>query len=147
MNIRASVNRSLVVLLLFALPMLTLSDAEAAESTKRAVEITFLKSKPGQRENLRAFIVANWFAMDKIAKEKGLIVSFTVLDSGNDLGPWNLMVLTTYLDDKGYEGVAAAFESIRLSHKTVRVQGKTLDDLGVVVDSKKTFEIPALVTQ
>ena len=147
MNIRSSVNRSLLLLLAFALPVLTSSHAEAAESPKRAVEITFLKSKPGQREQLRAFIVANWFAMDRIAKEKGLIASFTVLDSGNDKGPWNLMVLTTYLDAKGYDGVAAAYESIRLAHKTVRVQGKTLENLGVVVDSKKLFEIPALVTQ
>jgi hypothetical protein len=147
MNIQANVCRLLLLLLVFASPSLASSNAEAAASTRRAVEVTFLKSNPGQREQLRTFIVANWFAMDTIAKEKGLILSFTVLDSGNDDGPWNLMVSTTYLDDKGYEGVAEAFESIRLAHKTVRVQGKTLEDLGAVVDSRKLFEVPALVTR
>lgn len=147
MNIRAGAFRTLLLLLVLALPVLNSASAASASPNKRAVELTFLKSNPGQREQLKAFIVANWFAMDKIAKQKGLIASFTVLDSGTDEGPWNLLVSTTYLNDKGYDGVAEAFEKIRLAHKTLRIEGKTFEDLGAVVDSKKLFEVPALVTR
>lgn len=53
---------------------------------RRAVELTFLKSKPGQREQLKTFIIRNWFAMDRIAKEQGLLSTFTVMDTGTDEG-------------------------------------------------------------
>ena len=54
---------------------------------RRAVELTFLKSTPGQREPLKQFIVRNWFAMDRIAVQQGLMRSFTVMDTGTDDGP------------------------------------------------------------
>jgi hypothetical protein len=139
--------RPLVLFLAFGLLQVSSFVSAAATQERRAVELTFLKSNPGQRENLRAFIVANWFAMDKIAKDQGLMSAFTVLDSGTDDGPWNLLVSVTYTDERGYEGIAEAFERIRRAHITVRVDGKTLRELGAIVESKKVFETPAIVTQ
>jgi hypothetical protein len=101
-----------------------------------------LKAAPGERENLKRFIVLNWFAMDAIAKQQGLMQAYTVLDSGSDDGPWNLLVSVTYMDAKGYEGIAEAFEKIRRAHQTVPVDGKTLRDLGRIVESKRVFESP-----
>lgn len=115
-------------------------NAAATQPSRRAVELTFLKSLPGQRENLRAFIVANWFAMDRIAKEQGLMDAYTVLDTGSDEGPWNVLVSVTYRDERGYEGIVEAFEKIRAAHKTVRIDGKGLRELGTIVESKKVFE-------
>jgi hypothetical protein len=114
----------------------------ASAATARAVELTFLKAAPGERENLKRFIVLNWFAMDAIAKQQGLMQAYTVLDSGSDDGPWNLLVSVTYMDAKGYEGIAEAFEKIRRAHQTVPVDGKTLRDLGRIVESKRVFESP-----
>lgn len=118
-----------------------------ASEELRAVELTFLKSNPGEREQLKNFIVLNWFAMDKIAKEQGLMSAFTVMDTGTHDGPWNVLVSVTYTDEKGYEGVADAFEKIRRSHTTVRVDGKALRDLGSIVDSKRLLENPAHAAQ
>ena len=109
----------------------------------RAVELTFLKSKPGQRGQLKRFIVLNWFAMDQIAKDQGLMSAFTVLDTGTDQGPWNVLVSTTYMDERGYPGIEEAFEKIRRAHTTVLVDGKGLRELGSIVDSKRLFEDPA----
>jgi hypothetical protein len=119
----------------------------AAPSDRRAVELTFLKSNPGQREQLKSFIVLNWFAMDKIAKQQGLMSAFTVMDTGTDEGPWNVLVSVTYMNDKGYEGISEAFEKIRRAHTTVRVEGKGLRELGAIVESKRMFENPAHATQ
>ena len=106
-----------------------------------------MKSNPGEREQLKSFIVLNWFAMDKVAKEQGLMSAFTVMDTGTDEGPWNVLVSVTYMNEKGYEGITEAFERIRRAHTTVRVGGKTLRDLGAIVDSKRVFENPAHATQ
>lgn len=113
---------------------------------RRAVELTFLKSKPGQREQLKTFIIRNWFAMDRIAKEQGLLSAFTVMDTGTDEGAWNVLVSVTYMNDKGYDGIVDAFERIRRAHAPVRIDGKELRDLGAIVDSKRLFEYPASTT-
>ena len=129
--------------------VLSISVCTAVASTttdRRAVELTFLKSNPGEREQLKSFIVLNWFAMDKIAKEQGLMSAFTVMDTGTDEGPWNVLVSVTYMNEKGYEGIAEAFEKIRRAHTTVRVGGKALRELGSIVESKRMFENPAHVT-
>jgi hypothetical protein len=119
----------------------------SASAERRAVELTFLKSNPGEREQLKTFIVLNWFAMDKIAKEQGLMSAFTVMDTGTDEGPWNVLVSVTYMNEKGYEGIAESFEKIRRAHTTVRVGGKGLRELGSIVESKRMFENPAHATQ
>lgn len=109
--------------------------------------MTFLKSNPGEREQLKTFIVLNWFAMDKIAKEQSLMSAFTVMDTGTDEGPWNVLVSVTYPNEKGYEGITEAFEKIRRAHVTVRVGGKGLRELGSIVESKRVFENPAHATR
>jgi hypothetical protein len=121
--------------------------AASVPTESRAVELTFLKSSPGEREQLKSFIVLNWFAMDRVAKEQGLMSAFTVMDTGTDEGPWNVLVSVTYMNEKGYEGIVEAFERIRRAHVTVRVGGKGLRELGSIVESKRLFENPAHATQ
>ncbi len=104
-----------------------------------AVELTFLKANPCERERLVRFIELNWFAMDRIAVERGLMQDYRVLQTQSDDGPWNVLVEVTYRDERGYAGVADAFETIRKAHENVLVDGKTLRDLGTVVSSQKTY--------
>ena len=133
-------HRNLYLVCLLLVPLLAPSHASAsAPRGTRAVELTFLKSNPGQRDQLKSFIVLNWFAMDKIAKERGLISAFTVMDTGTDDGPWNVLVSVTYMDARGYEGIAEGFEEIRRTHTTVLVDGKSLRELGSIVDSTRLF--------
>lgn len=115
---------------------------EVKQVPLRAVELTFLKATPGNRENLKEFIVRNWFAMDKIAVEQGLMKEFKVMDTGSDDGDWNVLVSVTYRDARGYEGITVEFEKIRAKHKVVLVSGKRMAELGAVVDSRKLYENP-----
>jgi hypothetical protein len=78
--------------------------------------------------------------MDKIAKAQGLIDSYRIFDTGTEEGPWNVLVVVTYRNEKGYEGIAEAFEKIRKQHKVVPASGKLLPQLGRIVDSKRLFE-------
>lgn len=120
-----------------------LADANPAPAGARAVELTSLKSQPGQRENLKRFIVLNWFAIDRITREQGSLHAYTVMDTGSDDGPWNVVVAMTYRDARGYSGIAQAFEKIRKSHRTVLVDGKALQALGSVVEAVQLLEDPA----
>jgi hypothetical protein len=116
------------------------STTPAATETRRvAVELTYLKSKPGERGNLVRYIERNWFEMDRIAKEQGLMDDYIVLEAEDDEGAWNVLVAVTYRDDRGYAGIREAFENIRAAHTEVAIDGKRLRDLGAIVESKKTF--------
>ena len=116
------------------------TQAAAAMKTKRAVEYTYLKSLPGERENLKRFISANWFAMDAIAVSQGLMVSYQLLDTGSDDGPWNVVVAVTYPNSLGYGGIVPQFEKIRRAHQTVLIDGKGMRDLGKVIETRPLFE-------
>jgi hypothetical protein len=107
-----------------------------ALASEPAVEYTFLKSLPGQREAMKQFIVANWFAMDDVAIARGQIQGYQLLDDESGEG-WDVVVAVTYHDARGYEGVAAEFEKIRQAHRTVLVEGKSLRELGRIVGSRK----------
>lgn len=138
---RSSIHLILAALVLW-LPIVSgspVAHAEAPPAT-RAVELTFLKANPGQREQLKRFIQLNWFAMDKRATELGLMHAYTLLDTGTDEGPWNLIVSVTYRDEKGYEGIKEAFDKIRAAHTVVLVDGKSLRELGAIVESKRLYE-------
>ncbi|MFM8495738.1 MAG: hypothetical protein ACKOEM_09450 [Planctomycetia bacterium] len=134
-----------VLLLLLSMFAAVLATA-AQPDGRRAVELTFLKSNPGQRERLKTFIELNWFAMDRVAKEQGLMSDYTVMDTGTDEGAWNILVSVTYMDEKGYDGIVEAFERIRRAHTTVLVDGKGFRDLGSIVESKRVFEGPVGAT-
>ena len=136
--------RALALSLAFIVLAFTTGMSTAPSSPERsAVEFTYLKSNPGEREQLKIFIVLNWFVMDKIAKEQGLMSAYTVMDTGTDEGPWNVVVSVTYNDEKGYDGIKEAFEKIRRAHTTIRVGGKGLRELGSIVEIKRMYETPA----
>jgi hypothetical protein len=115
------------------------NNTASAEKRGVAVEYTFLKSAPGEREALKKFIIANWFKMDAIAAERGLMSAYEVLDSGDDAEPWNVMVAVTYMNRAGYEGIATEFEKIRRDHKPTLIDGKGFKDLGKIVSSRKLY--------
>lgn len=105
-----------------------------------AVELTFLKANPGERGNLVRFIERNWFEMDRIAVEQGLMRDYRLLDTGDEDGAWNVLVEVTYADARGYDGVREAFERIRSAHRPVAVDGRErLGDFGTIVESRKTY--------
>lgn len=114
--------------------------ALAAAGAARVVTLTHLKSKPGRLAHLERFVRANWFAMDEIAVAQGLFVSYEWLDTGSDEGPWNAIVMVTYVDEKGFEGIQQRWTPIRSAHQEVRPDGMGLKDLGQVLETHNLFE-------
>ncbi len=116
------------------------TEISTAAKPQRAVEYTYLKSLPGERENLKRYIKANWFAMDKIAVREKLMASYTLLETETDEGAWDVVVAVTYLDKRGYDAVVEPFNRIRKAHQSVLIDGKGLMGLGKIVESKRLFE-------
>jgi hypothetical protein len=108
----------------------------------RDVTFTYLKSLPGERDNLRQFIVANWFAMDAVAAKRGLMLDYKLFDTGTDEGEWNLMVMVTYPDARGFDGIRDEWAKIVAAHRRVLVNGKGQSELGRVVRSQRLIERP-----
>jgi hypothetical protein len=110
--------------------------AEAASMPARAVTVTFLQSQPGKLRELERFVRANWFAMDEIAVQQGLFVSYEWLDLGDDSSPWNALVIVTYNDEKGFDGIAQRWAPIKAAHEEVRPDGLGMKELGRVLETK-----------
>lgn len=124
----------------FGLTLPALFSTNAAAKTKVEVyEYTFLQSFAEKPDDLIRFIVANWFAMDKIAVKKGLMVDYAVFETPDESATWNAATAIGYPTANGYQDIAAEFEKIRLKHKKVLIDGKDLKDLGKIVGSRKFY--------
>jgi hypothetical protein len=120
---------------LTAAPSLAPSEA----TTTQVVEWKRLKAKPGERANLAAFITANWFAMDAKAVEQGLFTAYRLIENPAADSAWDLLVEVGYPTAAGYDDPAtqAAFTAIRAAHTTVRIEGKSLADLGTILGTER----------
>jgi hypothetical protein len=117
----------------------------AGTNDARVVTMTYLKSAPGKLGQLERYVRANWFAMDKVAVERGLFLNYMWLDTGTDEGPWNAIVMVTYRDAQGFAGIERDWSEIKAAHREVLIDGKTQADLGRVVESREFFERPPFV--
>lgn len=106
----------------------------------RVVTHTYLKSQPGRLAELERYVRSNWFAMDAIAVQQGLFVRYEWLDSGTDEGPWNAIVMVTYNDEKGFDGIRPRWAEIRAAHKEVRPDGLGMKELGRVLETRNLLE-------
>lgn len=99
------------------------------------IEQTYLKSMPGERESLRRFIIANWFAMDQRGVEQGIFTFYQLLETVDTNPDWDFVVAVGYPQGEGYEDPAtqAAFKAIRAAHRETAIDGKTLKALGTIV--------------
>lgn len=108
----------------------------SVEAVTAIEEWTFLKSIDPDPAALIAFIRANWFAMDRIAVERGLFTGYALRRS-DDPGNWNVVVTVGYPDARGYDGVREAFEAIRRAHVEVPIDGRAMKDLGRIIGSRR----------
>jgi hypothetical protein len=127
--------RNLGAGLLGALALPSMVPASAASA--KSYELTFLKSASGDTGSLAQFISQNWFVMDRIALEKGLLTDYRMLIAADKDQPWDVLVIVGYPSVEGYSGIAAAFEKIRAAHKIIPVSGKTLRELGAITGSRR----------
>jgi hypothetical protein len=111
--------------------------AKAALLSAASFELTFLKATDGDTASLCRFITQNWFVMDKIAVERGLMTEYRLLRSTGADPDWDVLVIVGYPNVDGYSGITLEFEAIRAAHIIVPVNGKTLRQLGVIVSSRR----------
>lgn len=131
---------ALLALAFAAVPVAaTAAPAPVEARTTVVVEWTRLKARPGERANLAAFITANWFALDAVATEQGLFTSYRLIENPAADGAWDLLVEVGYPTAAGYDDPATqtAFTAIRAAHTTVRIDGKTLADLGTILGTER----------
>ncbi|MCU0683353.1 MAG: hypothetical protein MUF34_14130 [Polyangiaceae bacterium] len=125
--------------------------APVTPAAPRAVELTFLRSEPGQHERLVRFLEANWLALDHVAIARGLFVDARLLEArdegASDPTPWDVVVVVTYRDTRGYEGVRAEFDTIRRAHPKQLIDGHDLATLGRIVAARSLVESPPPVTR
>lgn len=98
---------------------------------------TYLKAFENQKENLKAYVEKNWFAMDSIAVRQGLIGQYELFENKNsENNEWDFIVAVEYLTPQGYEAIEAAFEAIRSKHQVVKINGLSFKELGKVIKSE-----------
>ncbi|MEM9000725.1 MAG: hypothetical protein AAGB24_10715 [Bacteroidota bacterium] len=99
---------------------------------------TYIKSIDGRKNDLKQIILQNWFEMDRVAQEQGLIRDYMLLEniSDTDSTDWDFIVAVEYFTKGTYAAIAEAFEKIRKSHKTVKVNGMSFSEVGKVVRSE-----------
>jgi hypothetical protein len=138
-----SSKRDLGVGIMAALALATSSpvQAKAPSPSAASFELTFLKATDGDTASLCRFITQNWFEMDKIAVERGLMTEYQLLRSTGADPDWDVLIIVGYPNVDGYSGITLEFEAIRAAHTTVPVNGKTLRQLGAIVASRRLVAV------
>ncbi len=101
---------------------------------------TYLKAEEKQKENLKAYIVKNWFVMDSIAVERGLFSSYKLWENagGSDTPrDWDFIVAVEYFTRGTYSDIQEDWMTIRNEHTKVLIQGYDFPELGKVVKSEE----------
>jgi hypothetical protein len=126
------------------LPVTAAATPVGAAAPTVMVEQTFLKARPGTLADLQRYIVANWFAMDSAGVEKGIFTSYQLFKAIDANSDWDLVMVVGYPQLDGYNDPAtqAAFKAIRTAHRELAIDGKTLKDLGEIVQHHRLQLIP-----
>ncbi len=124
-----------IVSALSVLPFTTSAGAQLAKSKTVMFEHTFLKAKASSRKDLARYIELNWFAMDKAGMEKGIFTSYHLLTAMDESSDWDLVMVVGYPQAEGYSDpkTKETFLQIKAAHKEIQVSGKSLKDLGEIV--------------
>jgi hypothetical protein len=101
---------------------------------------TYMKANPGEHTNVKAFLERNWLAMDSIAVVQGLINKYELIENieaqQNPNAEWNFIVAVEYFTRNTYADIADKFELIRKQHQIIKIEGKTLKELGSILKSE-----------
>ena len=99
---------------------------------------TYLKAKTAHKDDLKAAILKNWFAMDSVAKKQGLINNYELIEniSAAEATEWDFIVAVEYFTRENYADIADEFEIIRNAHKPVKINGLSFNQLGSIVKSE-----------
>ncbi len=127
--------------LCFLLVLVPISAYAQAKDTNNQLTwtYTYLKAKEGESENLRKYLVSNWFAMDSIAVQKGLFNDYKLFQNTkpNAQTEWDFIVGVEYITKGTYSDIQEEWTDIRKNHKQVMIDGKGLKELGNIIKSEE----------
>ncbi|NNF18590.1 MAG: hypothetical protein HKN61_02340 [Flavobacteriaceae bacterium] len=99
--------------LLLALLLLSIGSVLHAQSDEKISSMDFVKILDGNIEEARYYYQNNWRVLRKIAREKGYIHSYEVLErSAADSGQYDLVLITTYANRAQFEKREDHFQEI-----------------------------------
>ena len=118
-------------------------EVNEVENTDLTWTYTYLKAKQNHKEDLKETIIKNWFAMDSVAKARGLINDYELIEniSQVDSTSWDFIVAVAYYTEGNYADIAEDFEKISQAHETVKVNGLSFPEVGSVTGSELVKKI------
>lgn len=107
---------------------------------------TYIKAKEDQRNNLKQFLIKNWFKMDSIAVQRGLFNDYKLLENSSASSEieWDYIVAVEYYTKGTYSDIQDEWMEIRSNHQTVKIDGYSFPELGAVVKSENLIDAPEL---
>lgn len=137
---RLKMKRLIVCILLMYVYLPTDANAQKKSTAKKQKTwtYTYLKAKANQKQNLKEFLIKNWFVMDSIAVSKGLFNDYKLLENTNNQPSteWDFIVAVEYFTAGTYSDIQEDWLEIKKNHKTRLINGKSMQDLGVFVKSE-----------
>ncbi len=126
---------------LFFIPLISFAQ-DNTETNQKTWTYTYLKAKENEKQNLKAFLIENWFAMDSIAVNQGLFNDYKLLENTNteSSADWDFIVAVEYFTAGTYGDIEKEWQTIRKNHKTVLIDGKGMRDLGGFVKSETVVD-------
>jgi hypothetical protein len=106
----------------------------SAQTTKASVwAVDFVKTKAGEQENYLKFVEQNWAKARSFMKDKGIVADYRVVSApAADKAQWDVLLMTEYVDQAGYERREAVFEEFRKSNPAVPVGGKNSREMSEI---------------
>lgn len=122
--------------------MLSLAQKKEGYKQQKTWTYTYLKAKQNEKQNLKTFLVKNWFAMDSIAVSQGLFNDYKLIEntSSEVSNEWDYIVAVEYFTAGTYSDIEKEWQEIRKNHETVLINGKGMKDLGTYVKSEIVIE-------
>jgi len=102
----------------FAILFVLFSGIAAAQtplpSSEPVWSVDFVKPKPGRHDQAMQYFNQSWLRAREIAKEKGAIVDFHILEepSAGEADAWQIILMTEYRDQASYDARESAFGPI-----------------------------------
>jgi hypothetical protein len=137
--------KSISLIVFFALIASTAYAQAAKPLTKENTwTFTYIKATSGQHDNVRTFLEKNWLVMDSVAVAQGLINKYELIENldaiHNPNVEWDFIVAVEYFTRATYTDIADKFEVIRKQHQTIKIEGKTLKELGSILKSETVIK-------
>lgn len=128
--------------LLSFIPCVVCAQTISEKTLQKTWTYTYLKANANEKQNLKTFLIKNWFAMDSVAVTEGLFNDYKLIENSNPevTSEWDYIVAVEYFTAGTYSDIESEWQLIRKDHKTILIEGKSMKDLGTFVKSETVVD-------